>query len=211
MFLFCKYHSTQRSKIFILLSSLDLKTPNPNILTTSNTDLLSTVIVNNQQNETSEKVLILKAKAMQFRNLVKTDSKAEQLNEKKMENNSDQSNNQKLKYLKPLSVIMLFVIVFSVSICTIIYLTYHQKSNNREYDSVKVDEPNLSDETDTSHSASPQVQKGKSKMRNLRLFKKKNSQDTISNSEDSQNLSACNDEKLSQDTENSVEKTNDKT
>lgn len=179
-------------------------------MATSQSDLLTTDIVNNQANESSDQVLSLKAKAMQFRNLVNADTKAEQLNEKKTENVPDKRNSQKLKYFKPLAVIMLFVIVFCISICTIIYLTYHQKSNNTEYDSVKVEEPNLSDETDTSqHTASPQVKNINSKIRRLRFFMKKKSQDTISNSEDSQNISASNDEKSSQDLENSVEKKND--
>ncbi len=179
-------------------------------MTTSQSDLLTTDIVNNQVNESSDKVLSLKAKAMQFRNLANADTKAEKLNEKKTENISDKTNSHKLKYVKPLGVIMLFVIVFCISICTIIYLTYHQKSNKTEYDSVKVDEPNLSDETDTSqHSASPQVQSINSKIRRLRFFMKKKSQDTLSNLEDSQNVSTSNDEKSSQDLENSVEKKND--
>jgi len=183
-----------------------------------NNGSFSSEINNNNQlsNETSEKVLSLKAKAMQFRNLVKTEPNTEQLNDKEIKNGDlvVQKDNKKLKFLKPLTVIMLFVIVFSISICTIIYLTYHQKSNNREYDSVKVDEPTLSDETDTSqHTASPQVQKTSNKMRKLRFFKTKKNQDAISNSEDSQNLSASNDEKSSQEIEIHAEnndKTNDK-
>jgi hypothetical protein len=85
-----------------------------------NNGSFSSEINNNNQlsNETSEKVLSLKAKAMQFRNLVKTEPNTEQLNDKEIKNGDlvVQKDNKKLKFLKPLTVIMLFVIVFSISI-----------------------------------------------------------------------------------------------
>ena len=174
---------------------------------------------NNASEESNE--IDFNAKSMSFRNLFKVNSKAEKLNDIRVkdaikENELGQkiSDEKKLKFLKPLSVIMLFLIVFCVSICTIVYLTYHQKSpNSSEYGSVKVEEPNLSEaDMSSQHTASPHLQtisKTMSRFRIMNIFRRRQEQDSHDShssaspySDDSQSLSVNNDEKSNHEVEN---------
>lgn len=86
--------------------------------------------------------LNLSAKAMQFRDVYETnhhedkklvnDSKKLFLNSKtnKTSLNVEQLLNRRIKFLQPLFVITLFLIIFFISIGTIIYLTYYQKTKD---------------------------------------------------------------------------------
>ena len=83
------------------------------------------------------------AMAMQFRNeknslsnnknLITIDS-ASNNTENSSRSNSDKVHNN---IMQPLLIILVFLIIFSISIGTIAYLTYHQKSGADDYSSVK--------------------------------------------------------------------------
>ena len=84
--------------------------------------------------------LNMSAKAMQFRNLFEANSEVKKL--VKVENKSMQVKGEldkpssRMKILQPLTIISIFLVIFFVSIGTIVYLTYHQKTND-QYGSVK--------------------------------------------------------------------------
>ena len=75
--------------------------------------------------------LSLSAKAMQYRDLNEVSDK------KFLSKSSPESIAATKRFIQPLTVILIFLIVFSVSIATLIYSTYHQKPS-KEYHAVNV-------------------------------------------------------------------------
>lgn len=75
--------------------------------------------------------LNLSAKAMQYRDL-------NEVSDKKLVQNAQMNQSSIKRIIQPLTVVCVFLVVFAITIATLIYSTYHQKAANKQYRAVNV-------------------------------------------------------------------------
>lgn len=92
-----------------------------------------------ESSDVSASLLNVSAKAMQYRDLNEVSGEEKKLISTSLVNaqTKEEKNSAKKRFVQPLTVMIVFLIVFSVSVGTLIYSTFRQKIATKQYRTVK--------------------------------------------------------------------------